>query len=109
VKNPANRPCYVACSDALATVAGTPRVHILGMACIRGQARRLVSPCDTPPRSDETARSREIPCIRTRTVALLGEKLTPSLEEGVNGFVFLRHGAAGVTDRALALRLELRI
>jgi hypothetical protein len=42
----------------------------------------LVSPCDTPHRSDEAARSRNSPCIRARTVALLGKKLTPSCREG---------------------------
>src|SRR5919204_4385620 len=48
----ANRPCSVACSDASLSAAGTPRVHILGLAGIRAQARRLVSPFDTPPRRE---------------------------------------------------------
>jgi hypothetical protein len=54
----------------------------LGRAGIRGQARRLVSPCDTPHRSDEAARSRQSPCTPPSLVASIGEKLTPSPERG---------------------------
>src|SRR5919204_6638805 len=51
--NRCKQACSVACSDASLSAAGTPRVHILGLAGIRAQARRLVSPFDTPPRRDD--------------------------------------------------------
>jgi hypothetical protein len=50
-----------------------------GLAGARGQARRLASPCDTPHKRDDAARSPESLCIRACTVALMGESLTPSL------------------------------
>src|SRR6266508_866044 len=56
---------------------GTRRVHIPGTGGLRGQARRRVSPCDTPRGRVEAAFSRESPCIRGYTVALLGKSPDP--------------------------------
>jgi hypothetical protein len=52
-----------------------------GLAGIRGQTRRRVSPRDTPWGRIEAAYSRESPCIRAYTVALLGKSPDPSLQE----------------------------
>src|SRR5262245_53630994 len=81
-QNPCIWASCVVCIGASPALAGTRRVRILGLAGIRGQARRLVSPCDTPHGSDEAARSMESPCIRALAVAFLGKDLTPSLEGG---------------------------
>jgi hypothetical protein len=53
-----------------------------GLAGIRGQARRLASPCDTSLPAGNMRDRRKSPCIRAPTVALLGKSLTPSLERG---------------------------
>jgi hypothetical protein len=79
-RNPCKRGCFVACVDASLSIAGTPRVHVLGLAGTRGHARRLASPCDTRRAKDEGAALGESPCKQVCSVALMGERRDPSLE-----------------------------
>jgi hypothetical protein len=86
-ESPANGPVVLP-GWARIACAGTRRVHVPGLAGMRGHGRRLAAPCDTAHRRDKAARSRESPCTRAPAVALLGRSLTPPCREGVTGAWF---------------------
>jgi GDSL-like Lipase/Acylhydrolase family len=83
-ESPCKLGCSVAWADTTWRLAGTPRVHILGLAGIRGHARRLVSLRDTPSPRDESALSRESPAYRHRPLSPWARNRPPPCREGVD-------------------------